>query len=198
MYGTRFVFSVWLSAVCYHIWEVVQRRMRTIEKGFERNSESWSLRQSWIHPLPHRKNGHSLHTYLLLLLLSMWQVRVNRLAHIICDWYRAGDNLSKGHERRARICKPFKEPRNRFPPWRNRFLGFDSWAPETFTTLALVSFNTSMVTDSQRILKELKWYLYKFNLSSSVELLYISKCVFNKIYTIPLQTSWFHLSYCDL
>ncbi len=25
---------------------------------------------------------------------------------------------------RARICKPFKEPRNRFPYWRNRFLGF--------------------------------------------------------------------------
>ncbi len=24
---------------------------------------------------------------------------------------------------RARICKPFKEPRNRFPAWRNRFLG---------------------------------------------------------------------------
>ncbi len=27
---------------------------------------------------------------------------------------------------RARICKPFKEPRNRFPAWRNRFLGIDS------------------------------------------------------------------------
>jgi hypothetical protein len=25
---------------------------------------------------------------------------------------------------RARICKPFKEPRNRFPAWRNRFQGF--------------------------------------------------------------------------
>ncbi len=24
---------------------------------------------------------------------------------------------------RARICKPFKEPRIRFPAWRNRFLG---------------------------------------------------------------------------
>jgi hypothetical protein len=32
---------------------------------------------------------------------------------------------------RARICKPFKEPRNRFPAWRNLFLGFDSWAPNT-------------------------------------------------------------------
>ncbi len=25
------------------------------------------------------------------------------------------------------ICKPFKEPRNRFPAWRNRFLRIDSW-----------------------------------------------------------------------
>ncbi len=25
---------------------------------------------------------------------------------------------------KARICKPFKEPRNRFPAWRNRLLGF--------------------------------------------------------------------------
>jgi hypothetical protein len=24
---------------------------------------------------------------------------------------------------RARICRPFKEPRNRFSAWRNRFLG---------------------------------------------------------------------------
>jgi hypothetical protein len=24
---------------------------------------------------------------------------------------------------RARFCKPFMEPRNRFPAWRNRFLG---------------------------------------------------------------------------
>jgi hypothetical protein len=23
----------------------------------------------------------------------------------------------------ARICKPFQEPENRFPAWRNRFLG---------------------------------------------------------------------------
>ncbi len=53
---------------------------------------------------------------------------------------------------RARICKPFKEPRNRFSAWRagtsnpvfrtgspdyigwrNRFLGIDSWTPYTFT-----------------------------------------------------------------
>ncbi len=32
---------------------------------------------------------------------------------LVCDW----------------ICKPFKEPRNRFPALRNRFLGIDSWAP---------------------------------------------------------------------
>jgi hypothetical protein len=30
---------------------------------------------------------------------------------------------------RACICKPFRESRNRFPAWRNRFLGIDSWAP---------------------------------------------------------------------
>jgi hypothetical protein len=29
---------------------------------------------------------------------------------------------------RVQICKPFKEPKNRFPAWRNRFLGIDSWA----------------------------------------------------------------------
>jgi hypothetical protein len=29
----------------------------------------------------------------------------------------------------ARICRPFKEPRIRFPNWRNQFLGIDSWAP---------------------------------------------------------------------
>ncbi len=29
---------------------------------------------------------------------------------------------------RARNFKPFKEPRNRFPVWRNRFLGIDCWA----------------------------------------------------------------------
>ncbi len=34
---------------------------------------------------------------------------------------------------RARICKPFKEPRNRFPVWRHQFLGKDTWAPWTFT-----------------------------------------------------------------
>jgi hypothetical protein len=34
---------------------------------------------------------------------------------------------------RARICKPYKEPRNRFPALRNRFLGIDSGAPEMFT-----------------------------------------------------------------
>ncbi len=28
--------------------------------------------------------------------------------------------------------KPFKEPRNRFPIWRNRFLGIDCWGPSTF------------------------------------------------------------------
>jgi hypothetical protein len=56
---------------------------------------------------------------------------------------------------RARICKPFKEPRNRFPAWqpgrqpylsyrpamlhigwRNRFHGIDSWVPQTFTNTA--------------------------------------------------------------
>ncbi len=37
------------------------------------------------------------------------------------------------HAYRARICKPFKEPRNRFPDRRNWFLGIDSWAPSTFT-----------------------------------------------------------------
>ncbi len=52
---------------------------------------------------------------------------------------------------RARICKHFKELRNRFPAWpagattrpappgyigwRNRFLRIDSWAPETFTNM---------------------------------------------------------------
>ncbi len=30
---------------------------------------------------------------------------------------------------RVRIWKPFKEPRNRFLAWRNRFIGIDSWAP---------------------------------------------------------------------
>ncbi len=30
---------------------------------------------------------------------------------------------------RARICRPFKESWNRFPAWRNRFPGIDSWAP---------------------------------------------------------------------
>ncbi len=29
---------------------------------------------------------------------------------------------------RVQICKPFKEPKNRFTAWRNRFLGIDSWA----------------------------------------------------------------------
>ncbi len=44
---------------------------------------------------------------------------------------------------RARICKPFKEPRNRFP-WI-RFLGIDSVAPETFTnTGSVYIFRTSI------------------------------------------------------
>jgi hypothetical protein len=34
---------------------------------------------------------------------------------------------------RARICRPFKELRNLFPAWRNRFLGIYSWSPYTFT-----------------------------------------------------------------
>jgi len=48
---------------------------------------------------------------------------------------------------RARICKPFKEPRNRFSAWRAGTItlfdvparqatwaaGIDSWAPEAFT-----------------------------------------------------------------
>ncbi len=29
----------------------------------------------------------------------------------------------------SRVCKPFKEPRNWFLAWRNRFLWIDSWAP---------------------------------------------------------------------
>jgi hypothetical protein len=33
---------------------------------------------------------------------------------------------------RARNCKPFKETRNRFPAWRNRFLIIYSWTPYTF------------------------------------------------------------------
>jgi hypothetical protein len=33
---------------------------------------------------------------------------------------------------RARICKPFREPRNLFPAWQNRFHGIESWAPVTF------------------------------------------------------------------
>jgi hypothetical protein len=27
------------------------------------------------------------------------------------------------------FVKPFKKPIKRFPAWRNRFSGFDSWAP---------------------------------------------------------------------
>ncbi len=50
---------------------------------------------------------------------------------------RGGGNRSQGvtnllagnSDFRARICKPFKRSRNRFPAWRNRFLGIDSWAP---------------------------------------------------------------------
>ncbi len=33
----------------------------------------------------------------------------------------------------ARICRLFKEPRNRFPAWWNWFLGIDSWAPWALT-----------------------------------------------------------------
>jgi hypothetical protein len=46
--------------------------------------------------------------------------------------HRAGNN-----QRMVRICQPFKEPMNRFLAWRNRFLGIDSWAPETFTIRTL-------------------------------------------------------------
>jgi hypothetical protein len=44
--------------------------------------------------------------------------------------------IHKDHKVRsywARICKPFKKHRNRFPAWRNRFLGIDSWAPKSLT-----------------------------------------------------------------
>jgi hypothetical protein len=36
--------------------------------------------------------------------------------------------VNLGHRIRARIFKPFKEPKNRFPAWQNRFLGIDCWA----------------------------------------------------------------------
>jgi hypothetical protein len=38
---------------------------------------------------------------------------------------------------RARICRPFMEPRNRFPPWRNRLLGSIS-VPNTGSVYSLV------------------------------------------------------------
>jgi hypothetical protein len=36
---------------------------------------------------------------------------------------------------RARICKPFREPRNRFPARRNRFLGFINVSNQNETLL---------------------------------------------------------------
>jgi hypothetical protein len=50
-------------------------------------------------------------------------------------------------ENRARICKPFKEPRNRLPAWRNRFLcslnvyKFGLWSLQLRRFSALISQN---------------------------------------------------------
>ncbi len=38
-------------------------------------------------------------------------------------------SVEKRPQNTARICKLCKEPRNRYPAWRNRFFGIDSWAP---------------------------------------------------------------------
>ncbi len=50
----------------------------------------------------------------------------NFLVRISCIDHRGAElkrKIRRKHKiSRARICKPFKEPRNRFPAWRNRFL----------------------------------------------------------------------------
>ncbi len=48
------------------------------------------------------------------------------------------------------FLKPFKEPRNRFPAWRNRFLGIDTWAPETFTNSGSEVLSESWTKELQR------------------------------------------------
>ncbi len=39
-------------------------------------------------------------------------------------------NAATSYRDLARICKPYKEPRNWFPALQNWFLGIDSWAPK--------------------------------------------------------------------
>ena len=87
---------------------------------------------------------------------------------------------------RARICKPFKEPMNRFTNWqsyltytgplgntgwRKRFLGIDSWPSQTFT-------NTGSAVE---------WGLGKSNrsLSLSYAVLYTSWFVYEYLMTTP-------------
>ncbi len=53
-------------------------------------------------------------------------------------WGPGIDSSYSSFVARARIGKPLKEPRNRFPAWRNRFLGIDFWTPQTFTNTGSV------------------------------------------------------------
>ncbi len=60
----------------------------------------------------------------LTLAAENWNYLSNAEAgSVIRTSFHLSANLS-----RVRICKPFKEPRNRKPTWWNRFLGIDYWA----------------------------------------------------------------------
>ncbi len=55
---------------------------------------------------------------------------------------------------RVRICKPFKEPRNLYPAWRNGFLRINSWAPENLQMI--VSFVCN-ITVQYQVLPPIVW-----------------------------------------
>ncbi len=92
-------------------------------------------------------------------------------------------NLGLALEDRARICKPFKEPRNRLlPAWRNRFLGFINlnkwgfwgmsfrWWNDIFTANPLSAFYNFYNMLSKTISTLQCWSLLEKRLNSVIRL----------------------------
>jgi hypothetical protein len=102
------------------------------KKKKEKSERMFLLQPQHIFELRHSLNIRKLSAYLMMVgfyYKAQNKAQNHKIRYKINEIKVQHRLQSEKEQTRVRICKPFKEPRNRFLAWRNRFLGIDSGVP---------------------------------------------------------------------